>query len=148
MLILSSDAGQENQTIDQHFKKLSTNWGRIKNSSLFDTINENEFFNFVDSIDSASTTFEPKKKFKAITTNAKQEQEQELKKITVGIFNEMPLKDQQNTILNMTEYLEEKEKREVLLSINNLLSFILSFNIESKEQYFSIYEEDEDTTIE
>lgn len=60
----------------------------------------------------------------------------------------MPLKDQQNTILNMTEYLEEKEKREVLLSINNLLSFILSFNIESKEQYFSIYEEDEDTTIE
>lgn len=47
------------------------------------------------------------------------------------------MKDQQTSIWNIIEFIEEKEKSEVLININKLLSYILSFNIESNEQYLN-----------
>lgn len=67
-----SKYSEDRQTFQEKVNELRSN-----KEFIIDTIDEHEFFNFVDSVDSSSTTFEPRKKFKLITSNENQEQEEE-----------------------------------------------------------------------
>ena len=106
---------EDRPTFQEIVKELRTN-----KEFIINTIDENEFFDFVDLFDDTEWKFEPNKKLKLINSEEKTERSSS----------------------------SDIESNEFLISTNNLLIFLLKMNVDENEHYFIISDEDEDSLIE
>ena len=122
---------------------------RTNKEFIIDTIDENEFYEFVDFIDEKGSSFETSKKLKTIILNEERNQEGIH---NVRTFNNLPFKSQLLCICDMIENEEEEETENSdkgsLYDIKELLEYIETFEVNPEGKYFSILEDDEEASIE
>lgn len=158
-------------TFDEIVEELRTN-----KEFIIDTIDEDEFINYIDLIDSIDSKFDHNKCLKTImiteennniaikedmkekietksikTSEGKDDESSEINiinRIDVETFNNYPMKKQQETINNIIENKGIKENNKILNNVNDLLKYLLQNDIKSNIQYFYIPTNSPETSIE
>lgn len=120
---------------------------RTNKDFIIDTIDADEFYDFVDSIDETSISFDPNKKLKNIISKRDQyhpcskENDKEIiitekeKTINVGTFNDLPFRAQVKIITEMKE--EYEEYNENLSNIYHFFQYFELFESTTEDKYFS-----------
>ncbi|KAK8883615.1 hypothetical protein M9Y10_042709 [Tritrichomonas musculus] len=173
-------------TFQEIVKELRTN-----KEFIISSIDEEEFYDYVDMIDSLGSSFDPNKKLGTIIStsisqdemedkaeretnlNLKGESEKEtkvkikeesedkekhqvkkesefrdLKNISVGRFNSLPLDQQEFAISSIVQRMTRISSVNAAMSIKNLLSYMKEFEWNNNIQYLSIKSEDDNNLIE